>query len=360
MYKNNSNDFSDHDKVNFYKFCSKYPYQPMILPKKDRIIVIGDIHGDYELAIDILKISKVITLNGDNISWSGNNTVVVQIGDQIDRCRPYDKRCDHPDAIINDENSDIKILKLFSDLHLQAVKHKGAVISLLGNHELMNVMGNMNYVSYKGLVEFENYVDPENPDITFASGKDARKFSFSPGKEYAKLLACTRIPAVIIGSWIFAHAGILPEFIDKVGIKKKNDLYKLNLDIRKWLLGLINKDYISQIVDSFKYSMFWNRILGNIPPNVDASNQQCLEYINPVLQTFQLKHMVIGHTPQFFSNNIGINKTCNDALWRVDTGSSSAFHYFDNKYTSNGIINQFREAQALEILNDSVINIIKL
>lgn len=53
--------------------------------------------------------------------------------------------------------SDIKILELFTDLDEQAVKHGGRVISLLGNHEISNALGNMSYVSVKGIDGFKNY-----------------------------------------------------------------------------------------------------------------------------------------------------------------------------------------------------------
>ena len=70
--------------------------------------------------------------------WSGGNTIVVQLGDQIDNLR------NNPDY---DEPSDIKILKFMTDLHNQAQKEKkGAVYSLLGNHEIMNTK-DLRYVS---------------------------------------------------------------------------------------------------------------------------------------------------------------------------------------------------------------------
>ena len=51
------------------------------------------------------------------------------------------------------------------------------VISLLGNHEIMNVQGNMNYVSYKGLEQFKDEINPETGK-KFKSGKEARKYLF--------------------------------------------------------------------------------------------------------------------------------------------------------------------------------------
>ena len=48
-------------------------------------------------------------------------------------------------------------MELFTDLHEQAVKVGGAVISLLGNHEINNSMGILTYVSAKGLDGFKKY-----------------------------------------------------------------------------------------------------------------------------------------------------------------------------------------------------------
>ena len=46
------------DIIEFKKDCPNYPYLPIILPKKNRIIAIGDIHGDYKLLLKLLKIAK--------------------------------------------------------------------------------------------------------------------------------------------------------------------------------------------------------------------------------------------------------------------------------------------------------------
>ena len=109
---------------------------------------------------------------------------MIQIGDQVDRCRPFKTTCNNPSATKNDEGSDIAILLLFNNLHKKASKYGGAVISLLGNHELMNVMGNMNYVSYKGIMQFGK---------TFEEGLEKRKELFSIGNKYAKIIGMYKI-----------------------------------------------------------------------------------------------------------------------------------------------------------------------
>ena len=38
--------------------CGSYPYVPAIIEAKDRICVFGDIHGDWNLVIDMLTAAK--------------------------------------------------------------------------------------------------------------------------------------------------------------------------------------------------------------------------------------------------------------------------------------------------------------
>ena len=130
-----------------------------------KLVAIGDIHGDLIVAIKSLKLAGVIPLNiPDNIrniqkiNWIGKDTVVVQLGDQIDRVRPnklHNNLCIEEDCeIVDDEGSDLKIVCLFERLHSQALKQGGALFSVYGNHELMNVEGDFRYVSPKEFKEF--------------------------------------------------------------------------------------------------------------------------------------------------------------------------------------------------------------
>lgn len=321
-------------------------FQPYILPPVNRIVVIGDIHGDLKYALECLRVAKVIDKNNN---WIGKDTVVVQIGDQIDRCRPkYTiQSCpEDPTATSDDADEDTKVLDFFTELHLQALKYGGAVYSLIGNHELMNATGDMRYVSYEGVRGHGNL---EN-----------RKKDFAPGGKYGKLMGCTRMSSLIIGDWLFVHAGITPEFIRKFNLDKtkREGLVELNEDVKKWLLGLINKDQIPQIIKSRDYSMFWHRILGSIPPNMSNEHPMCVQYLDNVLELFNVKSMIIGHTPQAFNNKAGINSTCDGKVWRVDTGSSKAFDAFDDTFVRTGKINDFRKAQVLEIVKNEKVNIL--
>ena len=360
-YHNTVKKLSNLDKLSDEQFmlqyklkCPNSTYIPAILPAKRRIVVFGDIHGDLETAISMLKSSKVVKeLPNKKLRWVGGDTYVVQVGDQIDRCRPIGNMlCSNKHTTNNDEASDIKILELFTDLHKEAVKHGGAVISLLGNHEIMNAVGNMDYVSHLGLKDFENYVDPNDPSKRFTSGMHARAHAFKPGNEYGKYLGCNRLPAVVIGSNIFVHAGIVDGLIRQIGLSGNIDFETINRAIRAWLLGLLKTKYIKDIINSTKHSMFWTRILGKIPPDVPLDNPVCSKHISKVLKMFNVNGIIIGHTPQSFIYSDDINATCGGKVWRVDNGSSSAFNNFDKGFLETGNIAHSRRVQYLEIIND--------
>lgn len=250
-----------------------------------RIIVIGDIHGDIKALLHSLQLANVIN---QSHQWIGGDTHVVQVGDLLDR--------GGRGINISDEKSERKILKLLFKLQKQARKTGGAVHLLLGNHELMNVMGDFRYVTPLGLTDFDG----------------DRKNVFRPGGKFAKKMACNMNSVLRIGGWIFSHAGILPQHT-------KYNFTEINRKVREFLLGN------SEEPESTLMSLFWHR---------DYSTYSDCNSLNLALNNLDAQHMVVGHSVQ---NKI--NGQCNGKLWKVDVGMSSAF-------------GTARPVQILEILND--------
>lgn len=361
MYMNKLNINIDEFINNTYaEKCKGFRYIPAIYPPDKntiikRIIVMGDIHGDYKLFKDLLKIAGLIGTNSvGQIIWTGGQTHVVQVGDQIDRCRPVgNMTCANPLTTVDDEASDVKIMTLANELDRQASIVGGAFISLLGNHEILNSTGSMNYVSYMGFKEFENYTDPKNPSLKFKDGFSARKHAFAPGNEIGTMLGCTRLPAVIINSHLFVHAGIIDGLIEQLGLTHLNDLETINVAVRMWLLGILKKRHVKYIIKASKVSMFWTRILGNIPPGVSLKNPACIGHIGKVLNLFKIGSIIVGHTPQSFTYSDDINQTCDGKVWRVDNGSAKAFNNFDRTFLTTGKTSHARRPQVLEIIDGS-------
>ncbi len=336
--------------------CKKFSLVSTILPAVDRIIAIGDIHGDANLMIECLEISKVIIkckekeakeagikikINNKNryYKWIGGKTVVVQIGDQNDSCRPINGSCDH---IKNDKADDINILKFFTELHNLAKEDGGAVYSLLGNHEIMNVNGNFTYTSNANVESFRGYVDPRTGE-KFENPEKGITYAFSNGNEYAVYMGCTRQSILIIGDFLFVHAGLENKFLKKY--RGRDQLSKLNNIVKNWLLNNLNKlkedpNIIKNMLNSSEHSPFWTRILGQMDKHLPYSNEDCQKYLAPILEAYKIKGMVIGHTPQM--DNGGVNSTCDNKLFRIDFGGSKAFDSMGSKDS--------REPQVLEIL----------
>jgi hypothetical protein len=355
---------------NVYKFekvwkdkCSKYDVQSQshILPAVKRIIVIGDIHGDWEMTQESLKIAKLVDDKGN---WIGGETVVVQVGDQVDRCRYSGVPCNLKNATTQDEGNDWKILQYFTALHKQAQKVGGAVYSLIGNHELSNVAGDFRYVSYEGLKEFDNYKKPDGTG--FKDGKDARLWAFNFGNPISEFLACTRQVALIIGSNLFVHGGIIPKIAKKYSVKNLNQLMTL------YLLDKLKDPEFKELINSNE-SPLWTRTFGNMgieqyskknkSQTVVNTKSQCKQLLNPLKKIYKVDKIFVGHTPIL---DQGMCSVCDGKVWLTDYGMSKAFDKFDKNLANESNSDEdhhrsaTRNAHVLEILDDGKeINILK-
>jgi hypothetical protein len=316
----------------YNQYCGKLP---TILPAANRIIAIGDVHGYYKLVIDSLEIAKLIKRLGNKYKWIGKDTIVVQIGDQNDSCRSINGSCDH---VKHDTSDDLKIFKFFTNLHKLAQKDGGGVYSLIGNHEVMNINGNFTYTSNANVNLFKNYTDPYTGE-KYYNPMEARQHAFSRGNEYANMLGCTRQSVLIIGDFLFIHAGMEAKFLENY--RGRDKLYELNALVRNWILNKLSKvsEEEEKVLNNPHYSPFWTRILGSLPPHLPYDDARCQEHLEPILNSYKIKGMVIGHTPQID----GINQTCGNKLFRVDVAASKAFH------DSEEGVSQKREPQVLEI-----------
>jgi hypothetical protein len=93
-----------------------------------RRIVVGDIHGELEGFREILTDAKLID---DKDNWVGDNAVLIQTGDVIDR-GPYSREA----------------IDLLRRLQKQSLASRGAVVRLCGNHELMLLQGDYRYANF--------------------------------------------------------------------------------------------------------------------------------------------------------------------------------------------------------------------
>ena len=98
-------------------------------PSATRRIIVGDIHGQLDALIEILRHAGVI--DGDH-AWVAGNTILIQTGDVIDR---------GPDSL--------GAVTLLRTLQHQAVAHGSRVIRCCGNHELMLLQRDHSYVNFR-------------------------------------------------------------------------------------------------------------------------------------------------------------------------------------------------------------------
>lgn len=247
--------------------CTLAPV-PLRYPEPKRLVAIGDLHGDLAAARSALRAAGAID---EHDQWIGGDLVVVQTGDVLDRG--------------DDEQA---IFDLLYSLEAQAKAAGGAMILLIGNHELMNAAGDFRYVTPGGAHAFG----------------DHRAASLAPGGDYAKKIAAHDVVA-IVGDTVFAHAGVIGPWATHVD--------EVNQTSRCWLDGQAGGAASPPPALASDDSPVWTRAAGM--PTADCPA------IAASLKALGVKRMVVGHTVQ----ENGINAICDDTVWRIDVGLAKLY-----------------------------------
>ena len=171
----------------------------------ERVVAFADVHGAYAELTALLRSVGVVD---EDLRWIGGRTHLVSLGDLLDR--GADSR---------------RVMDLLMRLQGEAVAAGGRVHVVLGNHEAMNVLGDLRYVAPGEYAAFaaedppgqrdtlradwvaRNGADSAGAfDARFPPGFFAHRAAFSPRGRYGQWLLS--LPAVIvINDSVFMHGG---------------------------------------------------------------------------------------------------------------------------------------------------------
>jgi hypothetical protein len=206
-----------------------------------RVLAIGDIHGAYEEFVAILQRAGLIN---QKLSWSGGRATLVQTGDYTDRGAGVRQ-----------------VLDLLMRLEREAKSAGGQVVTLLGNHEVMNLIGDWRDVTpeicsafvtaksetrredaYRNYTRLSSSATP--PPAAHAQTREQWMAAHPPGcLEYREAMAPSgtygrwlrdKQIAARVGDSLFMHAGInpageVPRSIDVVNDRVKSEIRRLDV-----------------------------------------------------------------------------------------------------------------------------------
>lgn len=257
-----------------------------------RVIAIGDIHGDYDQFVKLLKTSGLVD---KRLRWQGGETHLVQLGDIPDR---------GPDTR--------KAMDLLMKLEKAARKKGGAVTVLMGNHEMMNITDNLSYVHpgeyaafkdrgskkrrtayYKQVVAHLKNALPEEemPAFDDAWRKDweskyplgyvEHRIAWAPTGDYGKWAMKNPVVA-IVGDSMFVHGGVSAAY-------SHMSVSDINTRVRT---AIVNRELTETSILYDEEGPLWYRGWSRYKetPETDAA-------LAKVLEAYGVKRMVVAHHP---------------------------------------------------------------
>ena len=298
---------------------------PCVWTGVEKIIAVGDLHGDYENFLVILKGTGVID---EQLRWAGGEAHLVQTGDVLDR---------GPDAR--------KIFDLLMRLEEEAENSGGKVHALIGNHEEMNITGiAFDYPDYITVEQFYSFL----PDDYKA--KKERRFLHGKGerdreKSNSNLSADSELKAFwekILEEDKGARAKYTENFNRIYGrwLLEKNVVIKINDTIfvhggigqkfSTWKLEEINAMMQRELTWALRGQVFEPQILFQRDSPLWfrglALNASSRGEVETILSNLGAQRIVIAHTPQLINplSPSDISRF-NGKVWIIDTGISRAY-----------------------------------
>ena len=184
------------------------------------LIIIGDIHGDYQALVEILQKEEIID---NNNKFLKNDKKIIQLGDMV-----------------NKGKNSYKSLKLLQ--YVQKESGNDNVIRLIGNHELMFLQNDYRYSKSK--------IDRKN----LKNIKELIKRDILNGS----LKSCYNV-----NNLIFSHAGITDYCINRLTLKKYKTINEVSEYINNRMKYFVENNILEN--DQFKnilidnHGIFWFR-----------------------------------------------------------------------------------------------------
>jgi len=215
-----------------------------------RVVAVGDIHGAYSELVSILQTAG---LTDSKLGWSGGAATFIQTGDVMDR-GAQTRAC----------------LDLLMKLQSQAAKAGGRVVTLLGNHEAMNLMGDLRYVTPE---IYGTFAGAQSEKIRERAYQDYRRYVSNRSDRFPKLTEADDDAAR--QKWLEAHPLGYFEYRDALGpngiygrwLHKHQAIYQAagGLFVHGGLDPKLNYRAISEIEDRVRaeldrFDVLWQRL----------------------------------------------------------------------------------------------------
>ena len=280
-----------------------------------------DLDLERLLQIDI-SINDNDYIDDLNYEWNPimTNTYVVIIGDIIDATRRGSYFISHEGVLITPSHwyyqVEIKILRFINSLHEQALKFNSKIIKLLGNHEVMNILG---YTERIKKYAFKN--DITSHDKIYYRD-DTRFNTFLPERHGFNLLMKHGAGILVrVNNNIFIHGQLVENITEKDYIDINNNVNSTDFNIVLKALGQIN-----HTTEDGVESPLWAREFGS-----PDSGESICKKVKQLLQMFIGEEhditdlrLIIGHCIQ---SRATMSNQSNRTFSKIDIDASRRIEY---------------------------------
>ncbi len=248
--------FTNHPEWNFsLKLQKVIKNEPVSYNQPEKILVLSDIEGEFAALRAILLANKVID---EQYNWIFGKGHLVICGDLFDR------------------GSDVvETIWLLYKLEQDAKAKGGYLHTILGNHDIMNMSGDLRYLK-------EKYID--NAKLMGVDYMDL----YNANAELGRWLRSKNLVEKI-GDNLCMHGGIAPEINKlKLSLREINEGSRPYYDKAK-KKELFTDQRIWKLFDGTKSSIFWYRGYFSKPMATDKE-------VEETLSLYKVKRVIIGHT----------------------------------------------------------------